>query len=287
MMSNEQVHELLERALPDRDPYSAPEVERAIALGRRELARRRLTAYAAGLAGFTVLVVAIVVVPSAFGDPTGSTAVGVPPLVSSSPLPTSPAPPTASAGPDGKVTISGPPPSSGPPYVANVATARRLTTVVKAAMTRHLPDATFARDKGRNWPAFTLRTQGDYYLGGSWVTDAAGSGSVTVIVQRDPQAWSCDTTDSVTVGLVSCEEGYGPAGEHWVYTVLNDADNGRADIMHFEILVTKADQTLVQISAENTTTMKSLTAPVSRPTPPMTKEQLLAVALTPALTLNP
>ena len=285
-MSDDQVRDLLTRALPDPSPLSASEQQIMLGRGRRALRRRKLMTAGAGLMGVAVLVAGIAVAPALVGGGGGVGAQQQPGAPSESPSGSPSASPSASA----SAAVDGKLPSTNPPSItlhADAETAQRLTTALTAATGQALPGSTFTPTPRRNWPAWQVRPQTDYYLGGAWVTDAAGSGSVDVVVEWR-HLWDCRPEyTSGTNGLVSCEDGVAPSGEHWNFQILNDAGNGRPNILMYQLSLERADGTHIQINAQNTTTVKDANGSVSRSTPPMTKQQMIAVALAPGLDVGP
>ena len=61
----------------------------------------------------------------------------------------------------------------------------RLTPVVRAVMRAALPGASFGPDPTLSWPSFEVRIDPQYYVAGSWVTDAQGSRTVQIFLSYD------------------------------------------------------------------------------------------------------
>jgi hypothetical protein len=266
MTIDNQVRRLLGEALPHTTPLPATDHDKIIALGRRRLRVRRLTTAGAGLVAAAVLVAGIGLLPNEFATGSGAIIVG------------GPGRPSATATP----TVVG----TAPGYEFNATTAARLTTALKAAMSQTLPGATFSTDPTGTSPALEFPADAGEYLARAKVTDASGWGTVRLHAAYDVQEWHC-TAPGVTAGEVSCDEGTGTGGEKWVFDVINDAANGRPDIIMYQLIVSKPDGTNLQLSAENSDSIRNAGGTPTRPTPPMTKEQMLAVALDPGLTLHP
>jgi hypothetical protein len=279
MINDERVHELLARALPDTSPLPAVDPDVQVAGGRSALLRRRMSR--AALTAVALLVAGVLVLPAVWADGVpgqGGPGLGRPANSQAASGSTPPPSPAASA-------------DTVPSRPGDDATALRLSTVLRAAMTQTLPGATFAPRQNGVSLDFQYKIGGQelgYYRAGAQIADALGSGSFTIVVMTSArvEAPAC-LAPGTDVDEVSCHGSTGPHGERMVFSVSNDTDNGRPDLMMYRLMVLKTDGTQVQLTAENTTTITDLNATATRPTPPMTEEQLIAVALNPQLTINP
>lgn len=269
------VRDLLARALPDHVPLPPPDEDGGVVRGRRALRRRRQVK---SLASAALVVAGIASLPALVYRGGAPQAIGTEPSTSPTVVATTAAPVASASAP----AVTATPPASWPTALA--ATATRLTSVLRAAMANALPGATFGPDAGASWPAFDVQSGADEYMAGSWVTDPQGAGSVRVFFTFDTREWPCLTA---TVGLLSCEEGETTDGARWSFETSNDRHNGRPQLLLYTLILIKVDGTFIQITAQNTTTSKLQDAQASRPTPPMTKEQMLAVATDPLLTIQP
>lgn len=265
-------------------PPSTVDVDAAIAHERRAAWVRRVAnpwvATAAGVVAVT-FGVAAAIMPGAPGAVDGASP--------SSTATSSTA--TATAAPPFDCLNSTPtaPPTTEDPAAA----ATRLSTVLTGGVRRYLPDAdlgtlafTHNLSPGEE-DGTSCRPPQDNFNADAKVVDAAGLGNLSAFVGRlggavNTLVTECDTPDSVTVGQTACARENGPNGELILSTTL---ESGEGAITH-RIDVSKPDGTGVILIAENVATAKQ-PGPAQRPTPPLSHEQLIEIALDAGMTLYP
>jgi len=175
------------------------------------------------------------------------------------------------------------------------AVAKRLGEALQVAMEEQLPDAAFL--PGRREP-FTFRDEeGDSYFSDFAIRDENGVGSFMVVAtagHRGPTG--CDDNadqDGLASYRISCQANTGPSGETVVAVTSDDRLTDRNDdrrIIGHVVFVNKPDGTSISMFVRNFHSTKSVWGPGEEmePTatrPPMTTEQMVAVALDPGLTL--
>jgi len=293
-------------------PVSTVDVDAVIARQRRAARLRRVggPGLVAVLAVVVVTVGVALVVPgrdrSTAGNTSGGT--GSPPATSPAdesgrePLPTGAYPPPGAPG------SACEPPADLPAIPGDPADiAGRLRLALEAAVRAQLPDAQLSASpvhqyQGRHYGALEFmhvdeasRDYGngscqageDYYLARATITDANGGGNLLAYLGRAADAtdaqMQCSAPGAVRPEETFCEQRTGPGGEAITVTTLV-LEGGSS--MH-RVDVVKPDATMVTVSSENVSSSGKAGGPAERPAPPLTHGQLLAIALTPALTLFP
>jgi hypothetical protein len=293
------IKDLLARALPEQPPASSITRESAVARGRLRLRQRRAWFGAAGAGLSTVAIVVVVgLLPPAgpsgmgVGEPTATTGspddatpTGVPATPTVGPSPT----------PSGAAAAT---PNYTPTEPASKATTR-LTAQLRAALDQVKPDATTRGVRGvysvRQLGALeVIPSQGGYK---AWAEIADSQGKGTIFIELDagdpagftggswptvcatPQnvGFTCEKrTDGATGALLIVEEGRHPGD-----TIT-------------EILVTiqKLDGTYAWVDLSNYSENDYPPGPNAkprpeRPTPPLTADQVIAMLLSPGITLFP
>lgn len=175
------------------------------------------------------------------------------------------------------------------------AAAKRLGEALQVAMEEQLPDAEFLPHRRQ---PFTFRDEeGDSYLSDLVIRDENGVGSFMIVVtaaRRGPT--ECDDNadqDGIASYRISCEAGTWPGGERVVAVTGDDRLMDRNDsrrIVGQTVFVHKPDGTSISIWVRNFHSTKNVWGPGEEmePTatrPPMTIDQMVAVALDPGLTL--
>lgn len=204
--------------------------------------------------------------------------------------------------------------ASGRPVTEDPAVAAaRLTEVMTAAVRARLPDAQLAGDPTANTPDdrqygplefFSGRAMGvgtacpnvlDWFRASAIVAGTVGPGDISAFIGRvdDPDGPHKECEDRPSGGPenpeVTCGQQAGPNGEQIVvYTTIEPRlhPTGPRVKIH-EVHVAKPDGTGVVLYSKNTAGQPKLAAQPERETPPLTHEQLIAIALVPGLTLYP
>lgn len=195
-------------------------------------------------------------------------------------------------------------PSDLPPIPGEPAeVAARLRAALDAAVREQLPDAQLTANSmavydGRQYEPLEFvhvyqeganyggSCQGhqDYYLARATVTDPAGTGSILASVGRVEEPGSFMLQCSATSPeRTFCQERTGPGGERITVTTLVV---GEGAIVH-RIDAVRPDGTMVTVDSQNVGSDIKEDGPAQRPTPPLTHDQLIAIALIPGLTLFP
>lgn len=284
-------------------PPSTVDVDAVIARQRRAAWTRRAVgqggAAAAGVVAVTFGVVAAL--PAGSGDtPTGAGPGVLVQATTSVPTSTSSAP----TGPPSPCTEGTP---TAPPAPEQPATAAaRLRSVLTAAVQRQLPGSELvanpvSRYGGRSYGPlefFHVLEQGvdlgngsckvpaDYFLARANVSDAAGTGNISAMVARLSRTGGPSTTcpePGVAPEQSACDQHAGPNGEIIVASTLHL--EGGPTVHRVE--VTKTDGTGLILMAENVANDGKEGGPPQRATPPLTHEQLIAIALDLGMTLYP
>ena len=127
----------------------------------------------------------------------------------------------------------------------------------------------------------------DYYLARATVTDAAGAGNILTYLGAAGDGTSnpatCPTAGVTAPEVTACEQHTGPAGEQITALTLRleqGSTTNRVDVL-------KPDGTMVTLLSENVAVDGKEGGPPQRPTPPLTHDQLITIALLPTLTLFP
>jgi hypothetical protein len=278
-------------------PASTVDVDAVVARQRR-WAWVRL----AGTGGGAVLAVAGLVAGMAAltgGAPSGGTATAVPAAsrsTSTSPQPTCPsrphrASPTASPSPwitDQAVPTARP---SSPGRPLPVGAAPRLTASLKAAVQA---EAGALRLTNSRWGALPRPLEfnrgpcepenSDQYMAAAAILTASGPrirrGDVFVLMSFDSSQASaeCPTTDGTQPDArASCQESHGRGGAVIVASSWYGDRQGTPPATWYDVTISKPDGTVVQLHCGG--------AGPTRPTPPLTIAQLIAIGEHPGLTL--
>ena len=183
--------------------------------------------------------------------------------------------------------------------------AARLQAVLDTALRGHLPNAQLTAnpvsqyrgrrygplefmhvyEPGKNYGSGSCVMQQDYYLARAVITDPAGTGNLTAMVGTAEGSFRmpCSTPESFTPEQVFCQERTGPGGEE--YTVSTLKPEGGATVHRVDLV--KPDGTMIILDSQNVADDIKSNSPVTAPDPPLTLDQLVAIALTPGLTLYP
>ena len=125
----------------------------------------------------------------------------------------------------------------------------------------------------------------DYFMARANLVRAGKKGNIMVVISRPGGNASPQTSCSYGVSQeqTSCDVRSGPNGEVIVVSVLRLA--GGPTVNRVEI--TRADGTGLIMHAENVPDDAKMGAPPQTPVPPLTHDQLVAIALSPGITLYP
>ncbi|HET8641540.1 MAG TPA: hypothetical protein VFM37_06360 [Pseudonocardiaceae bacterium] len=293
-------------------PPSSVDVDAIVARQRRAALVRRVggPAVVAGTAVVAVAFGAALVVPGGLGGNSGG---GIAPGAGSS-APAAPSPselPSSSPRPSGSNPPSGVPnpcalPADLDPIPGDPAdVAARLGAALEAAVSQQLPEAQLSTNpinqyngrlygplefmhvyqEGVDYGNGSCAMHQDYYLARARITDAAGAGNLLAYVGRAEEHGTdlLRCAAGMSPERTFCEERTGPGGEQLIVTTLV-VESGA--IVH-RIDATRPDGTMVTVDSQNVGSDIKEDGPVQRPTPPLTHDQLIAIALTPGLTLFP
>lgn len=232
------------------------------------------------------------------GGPTGTAA---PSSNEAAPVTKGPSP-TGGYSPD---TQCGPEPGSPPIPGDPDEIATRLGAVLDPAVRAQLPDAQLTTNpineyNGRVYGPlefFHVYEQGadlgnnsclmhqDYFLARASVTDAAGVGSILAYLGRvatGAPGPACPTPAQHVPDQLFCEQRTGPAGERMTVATF-ELEGGTTK---HRIDLVKPDGSMITLESANAVNDKA-GGPAQRPTPHLTHDQLIDIALDPALTLFP
>ncbi|MGY0233866.1 hypothetical protein [Longispora urticae] len=281
-------------------PPAAVDLEALIVRGRRGQ-RLRVWGAAGGLAVAVLAgTIGVGVLVDGGPAPAGQGTFATQPTGTATPRPAwSPKePPLTSAGPDGHMPT--PPPPSGTPMTQ--AQADQLTTVLRAAVAAAAPGTqiTGTSMKGPDYGALAFMTGGTKDASASGdLADAAGTGGFLIVLDRGEDA---PTRCSEVSGYgdhryrTGCVESTGPNGESVLAMTYDDpagdglhwANGGK----EFEVLVVRPGGGVVTAWAMNVSWNRVLQHQgaktefdATRATPPLTLDQLKAIALAPGLTM--
>ncbi|WP_412539492.1 hypothetical protein R8Z50_27100 [Longispora sp. K20-0274] len=282
-------------------PPAAVDLEALIVRGRRDQ-RLRTWGVAGGLA---VAVLAGTVGVGVWAGADGRPAPAGPGTFAAQPTgTTTPRPawspkevPVITPGPDGKYPT--PPPPTGTPM--NQAQADQLTVILKGAVAQAAPGmrVTGTSMKGAAYGSLAFMTGGTKDASASGdLTDAAGPGGVLVVLERGSDAPTrCPEVDGYGDRYrTGCVESTGPNGESVLAMTYDDpAGDGLHWANHgkeYEVLVVRPGGGVVTAWALNVSFERlgqhqgaKTEFDATRATPPLTMEQLKAIALTPGLTM--
>lgn len=170
-------------------------------------------------------------------------------------------------------------------------TAARLTIAARAAFQAHAPGVALSESRGGAWPDGQLGPlqfghvadptaclfPDGYLIAYATGSDAAGSGDLLVVVQRGGVDTGC-ADPAAAPEQTYCRVEQGPGGEVAVVTTLVLSEGS---VTH-RVDVTKPDGTSVTAQSSNAPRLQAPT----RAAPHLTHEQLVAIALDPAMTLS-
>lgn len=285
-------------------PPSTVDVDGVLARARRKTWLRR------GTTPWTVTavgVVAVTVGAVVFLSPGGTPELGVAPAEQPTPMsaPSTTGAPSAMSGPP--FSPCGRTPTAPPTVESPAGAVTRLTAVLTAAVQRQLPGTTFEANPAAEYPDgtthgpfefFHVNTPfvdhgngsceggADYFLTRATTVTAGVKGNVLAMVARTGGNSSPPTECStgIVVGAEhDCALRGGPNGEIIVISTLSSPSG----VVYHRADVTKTDGTGVMVQSENVAVDGKAGGPPESPTPQLSHDQLIQIALDPALTLYP
>ncbi|HKD98904.1 MAG TPA: hypothetical protein VKB69_15110 [Micromonosporaceae bacterium] len=164
--------------------------------------------------------------------------------------------------------------------------AARLTAELKRVMADALPDAQFRADSTFDGtpayvvgPALVFADHGDHFSAGAIIRDSAGTGSVQVLSGRKDSIFGsirgCPRGLDPKDIKFSCDTQPGPDG-----AVIVESTTTRGTWKAYQVLYIRADGNSVIVRVSNASNESD---EATRATPPLTKDQTLALASDPAL----
>jgi hypothetical protein len=294
------VRDILRRALPDAAPVPITR-ESAVAAGRRavRIHRTRVGVAAMGIATAAVLAGSTLLggtwaasTAAASPDATGPDATGPDATVSAPP----PATPTSSPTAEPTAKPARPPVQRRLTEPASQATAR-LTAALKAAVHPLLPPSTLGAitipsTNGSHTyrPLEVSRFEGGVYMGFAQVRDARGLGSLDFHLNPylgdNPERRFARYCATVPPPAISCQTRIGPGGELIIVEIGHPSPS--SSVVEYRVEMVKADGTaLVSIARNVGDTIGLEQGPADRSDPPLSADQLVAILLSPGLTLYP